>query len=76
MFRFLIESRNKLIGNFNVDLHVIKHTKPFTLKACESLVVEQNEQDELFLEKRCQTTMFSSMCIHILVVDNTKFFLL
>jgi hypothetical protein len=79
MFRFLKESRKKLTGNFNVDLHAIKHTKPFTLKARESLVVEQNvhtKQDEFLREKRCQTTMFNSMYIHIFVVGNAKNFLL
>jgi hypothetical protein len=60
MLRFLIESRKKLTRNFKVDLHAIKHTKPFALKAHGSLVVEHNvhiEQDELLLERRCQTTM-------------------
>jgi hypothetical protein len=42
MFRFFIESREKLTRNFNVDLHAIKHTKPFALKAREPLIVEQN----------------------------------
>jgi hypothetical protein len=52
MLRFLIKSRNKLIRDFNVDLHAIRQTKPFALKAHESLVVEHNvhiEQDELLL---------------------------
>jgi hypothetical protein len=64
MFRFFIENRKKLIGNFNVNLHPIKHTKPFALKVRESLVVEQNvhtEQNEL-LERRCQITITSTTC--------------
>jgi hypothetical protein len=46
-------------------LHAIRHTKPFALKACESLVLEQNvltEQDELLLERRCQTAIASTAC--------------
>jgi hypothetical protein len=32
------------------------------------------EQDELLLERRCQTTMFGNMCIHIFVVSNVENF--
>jgi hypothetical protein len=55
MLRFFIESKKKPIGDFIVDLHAIRHTKPFALKVHESLVVEQNVhtlQNEL-LERRC-----------------------
>jgi hypothetical protein len=64
MLRFFIESKKKPTGNFIVDLHAIKHTKPFALKVCESLVVEQNvhtEQNEL-LERRCRITITSATC--------------
>jgi hypothetical protein len=53
MFRFLIKSRKNLTKNSNVDLHAIKHTKPFALKAHESLVVEYNvhiEKNKLILD--------------------------
>jgi hypothetical protein len=46
-------------------LHAIKHTKPFALKACESLVVEQNvhiAQDECLLQRSCQTTIVLVAC--------------
>jgi hypothetical protein len=42
MLRFAIENRKKLTRDFNVDLYAIRHTKPFALKAHESLVVEEN----------------------------------
>jgi hypothetical protein len=71
MFKFLIESRNKLTRDFNVDLHAIRQTKPFALKAHESLVVEHNvhiEQDELLLERRCQTTIALVACASTLLL--------
>jgi hypothetical protein len=79
MLRFFIESNKKLIGDFSADLHaIIKHTKPFALKARKSLVVEQNvhtKQDERLLERKCQTTIiFCNMCTHILLDSSTKKF--
>jgi hypothetical protein len=69
-----IESRKKIIRDFNVDLYVIKHTKPFVWKACESLVVEQNvhtKQDEL-MERRCQMTITSITCASTLSLLATQ----
>jgi hypothetical protein len=46
-------------------LHAIKHTKPFALKAHESLVVQQNvhtKQDERLRERKCQTTIIFAAC--------------
>jgi hypothetical protein len=71
MLRFFIESSKKLIEDFSADSHaIIKHTKPFALKACKlkackSLVVEQNvhtKQDEHLLERKCQTTIIFATC--------------
>jgi hypothetical protein len=67
MLRFFIESSKKLTKHFSADLHAIKHTKPFALKARESLVVEQNvhtKQDERLLQRKCQTTIIYLQHVH------------